>query len=206
MATGRFDVVGFDCDGVMFDTRSANRAYYDQVLQHFGLPCMDDTQFSYVHMHTVNEAMKLLFPDEGLYRKAMAYRKTMAYASFLPLMTIEPDLRNLLAKLRGRCRTAVATNRSDTMIPLLQAHGLENSFDLVVTSLQVFRPKPSPDQLHLICDHFRIPSRRLLYIGDSEVDEAAARAAGARLAAYRNINLEADYHIQRLWQVLDILQ
>lgn len=206
MAHRKFKVIGFDCDGVMFDTRIANKAYYNQVLGNYRLPLLTDEQFRYVHMHTVDESMAYLFSDPAIREQALAYRKTMDYASFLPLMTIEPDLKKLLLELRTFYKTAVATNRSDTIKPLLQAHGLDNSFDMVVTSLDVPRPKPHPDQLNLICSHFHIPAERLLYIGDSEVDEAAARAAGVCLAAYDNDCLDAAYHVRRLSEILSILQ
>jgi phosphoglycolate phosphatase len=205
MACRKFEVIGFDCDGVMFDTRAANRAYYDQVLGHFNLPLMNQRQFGYVHMHTVDESMVCLFPDAAIRKQALDYRKTMDYDSFLPLIAIEPDLKDLLQCLRGRYKTAIATNRSDTMKPLLQAHGLAGSFDLVVTSRDVDHPKPYPDQLNRIADHFHVLPDRLLYVGDSEVDEAAAKAAGACLVAYRNDQLDAAYHIQRLSELYAIL-
>ena len=56
--------VAFDCDGVMFDTARANRFYYSHILQHFDRPAVTDEQFAFVHMHTVDESMAYLFPDE----------------------------------------------------------------------------------------------------------------------------------------------
>ena len=47
-------VVGFDCDGVLFDTKQANRAYYNRILNHFGKTAMTDEQFTFIHMHTLD--------------------------------------------------------------------------------------------------------------------------------------------------------
>ena len=60
----RFEVVAFDCDGVLFDTEQANRVYYSNILQHFGRPAVTEEQFAYVHMHTISESLAYLFPDE----------------------------------------------------------------------------------------------------------------------------------------------
>ena len=149
-------VVAFDCDGVMFDTTKANIAYYNNILEHFGRPAMTPEQFAYCHMHTVDESILHLFNDSDSYRAAQAYRKSMSYRPFLKYMEMEPYLKSLLDRLRPKYKTAVATNRSDTMDRVLSEHGLTESFDLVVSSSDVDRPKPYPDPLIKILKHFGI--------------------------------------------------
>jgi HAD superfamily hydrolase (TIGR01509 family) len=197
--------VVFDCDGVMFDTVKANTAYYDHILRHFGKHDMTPEQFSYVHMHTVDEALAYLFDDAAQLVQARDFRKQMSYLPFLQFMEIEPGLKPLLRRLKPRYHTAVATNRTDTMNRVLRSHGLEDAFDLVVTALDVINPKPHPDQLNKILDHFALAPDQTIFIGDSELDAAAARAAGVSFVAYANRMLAADFHIERLDQVEDIL-
>ena len=50
-------VVAFDCYGVLFDTAQSNRAYYNEILNHFGRPSLTPEQFAYVHMHTLDESL-----------------------------------------------------------------------------------------------------------------------------------------------------
>ena len=69
-------VVAFDCDGVLFDTAQANRAYYNAVLNHLGFPDLSGEQFAYVHMHTVDESLAYLFKDSQDLAEAYAFRKT----------------------------------------------------------------------------------------------------------------------------------
>jgi phosphoglycolate phosphatase len=197
--------VVFDCDGVMFDTVAANTAYYDHILSHFGKPDMTPEQFAYTHMHTVDQALAYLFDDAAQLAEARDFRKQMSYLPFLQFMEIEPGLKPLLRRLKSRYHTAVATNRTDTMNRVLRSHGLENTFDLVVTALDVANPKPHPDQLNKILDHFALTPDQAVFIGDSELDAAAARAAGVTFVAYANRRLAADFHIERLLQVEDIL-
>jgi len=199
-------VVAFDCDGVLFDTLEANRAYYNHILAHFGRPAMDEHQLRYVHIHTVQQSVAHLFADDADRQAAMAFRASIDYGQFLKLLTIEPHLKALLDWMRNRYKTAIATNRTDTMDRLLREFGLADRFDLVVTSLDVERPKPFPDPLFKILSRFRVEPRQAVFVGDSEVDEATARAAGVPFVAYRNPALEASWHIESLKDLEGVLQ
>jgi phosphoglycolate phosphatase len=194
-------LVIFDCDGVMFDTRQANTAYYNAILEFLGKPLLTRDQFTFAHMHTADETLAFLLPDAQDLGKARAFRKTMSYMPFIRDMVVEPGLKPLLRKLRPLRKTAVATNRSDTMNHVLAEHGLEGCFDMVVTSLDVTHPKPHPEPLFKILDRFGFKADESLYIGDSELDEMAALAAGVPFAAYGNPNLEADFHITSLREI-----
>ncbi|BBO85379.1 HAD family hydrolase [Desulfosarcina ovata] len=194
-------VVAFDCDGVMFDSRKANQAYYNHVLSHVGLPEMTPDQANYSHMQTVDAALAYMIPDEAARQAAHAFRKQMGYLPFLRLMEMEPGLVPLLEKLRPRYKTAVATNRTDTMARVLADNHIEHLFDLVVCAMDVRFPKPHPESLNKVVDHFGVRPEEVLYIGDSEVDETAAIAAGIAFVAYRNPDLKADHHIDRLAEI-----
>jgi len=198
-------VVAFDCDGVMFDTVKANTAYYNNILNHFGKPDMTPEEFTYSHMHTADKAVAKLFEDEKSFEAAQAFRKRMSYIPFLKYMEIEPHLKPLLKRLRPKYKTAVATNRADTMKRVLIEHDLEEYFDLVVSALDVENPKPSPDQLIKILEHFNVQPDQLIYIGDSTLDEIAAKAAGIPLIAYKNSSLSADFYINSLKELENIL-
>jgi HAD superfamily hydrolase (TIGR01509 family) len=199
-------VVAFDCDGVLFDTEEANRAYYDHLLKHFGRLTLTPEQFAYAHQHTLNESIAYLFEDQEAIAAVYAYRQTMDYSAYLKLLKAEPDLVPLLTKIRAKLKTAIATNRSDTMNRLLAEFALTEYFDLVVTSFDIRRPKPYPDALLKILDHFGIEAHQALYVGDSQVDAEAARAAKIPFVAFRNETLPAEYHIGNLKELEEILE
>lgn len=198
-------VVAFDCDGVMFDTMKANMAYYNKILDHFGRPAMTTEQFAFSHMHTADQAIANLFNDMESFEAAQAYRKNMSYLPFIKDMEIEPYLKPLLKKIRPRYKTAVATNRADTMDRVLSEHCLDGYFDLIVSATDVEHPKPYPDPLIKILEHFRIDPYHSIYVGDSKLDEIAAKAAGMPFVAYKNRSLSADFHIQSLKEVEGII-
>ncbi len=206
MTRSSLKAVIFDCDGVMFNTNLANEAYYNQILQHFERPLLTPEQFKYCHMHTGDEAMRYLFEGTGLAEAAQTYRMQMGYSEFIRLMEIEPHLRVLLQSLRPRIKTAVGTNRADTMEEVMHVHRLNDVFDLVVTSRDVATPKPAPDMLNHILAHFDLAPDEALYIGDSVVDEQAAAAAGIPFVAYGDPDLQADHHISSLNEILALVQ
>ncbi len=199
-------VVAFDCDGVLFDTEQSNRTYYNALLSHLGYPDLTAEQFNYVHMHTVDESLAYLFRDHESLARAYAYRKTLDYSEFIKLMAVEPNLIRLLRKIRPQIKTAIATNRTDTVNGLLDEFGLGEFFDLVVSSSDVNLPKPHPDSLLKILQYFHIQPDEAIYVGDSNVDELAANSAGVQLIAFRNPELASAYHIDSLKELEALLE
>lgn len=205
MDTRLVKVVAFDCDGVLFDSTLANRSYYNHILKRFSLPEMNDAQFAYVHMHTADESIAHLIADPETFAAANQYRQELSYLPFIHHMVVEPYLHDLLAMLRPAYKTAIATNRTDTMERVLVEHGLDGDFDLVVTAQDVRHPKPHPECLQSILAHFNLQAGEMIYIGDSELDAIASRGAGVPFIAFANPVLNADVHVDRLSQVADLL-
>jgi HAD superfamily hydrolase (TIGR01509 family) len=199
-------VVIFDCDGVMFDSRNANEAYYNHILTEFGKPEMDQEQSDYSHMHTGQQSVTHLFKDDRRQEEALAYYQRMSYVPFIPLMEMEPYLKGFLKYLRPAYKTAISTNRSDTTKPVLVHHDLDELFDFVVSCLDVKNPKPHPESLLKILDHFGVSCEEAIYIGDSPIDEQAARAAGVPLIAYKSPELSAAYHVSHFKEIEEILE
>ncbi len=194
--------VVFDCDGVMFDTSGANEMYYNKVLAHFDKAPLTREQFVKVHMFTVREALAYLFPELDSLDSVYAFISTMGYAQFIPYMAREKGLKQLLSSLekKGLAR-AVATNRTNTMAAVLTAHDLEAGFELVVTAADVVHPKPSPEQLHTIMEKLSLAPGEMLFVGDSQYDQMAAKAAGVPFVAFKNRALEADFHVTTMAEI-----
>ena len=205
MSSNTYKVIAFDCDGVMFDTKKANVAYYNSILDFVKMPPMTAEQAQYAHMHTVDEALDHLIKAPDIRSKVEKYRQQMNYLPFMKLMVIEPYLKQLLDTIRPVYSTAIATNRTDTIRRVLLDHDLTDSFDIVVSALDVKHPKPFPDQLLKIKMHFGIKTSQMLYIGDSNLDELAAKGAQVPFVAFNNSQLAADYHIRNLKEIESIL-
>jgi HAD superfamily hydrolase (TIGR01509 family) len=163
-----------------------------------------DEQVAYIHMATADESVRYIFRGTPYLEQAQAYRFQMDYTPFIEDMVPEPGLRELLALLKPSCGLAVATNRSNTIQKVLESYGLADTFDIVVCSLDVTRPKPHPESLFKILDFFSIRPDQALYVGDSTVDAETAKAASVPFVAYKNRNLDAAFHVEQLLDIASV--
>jgi phosphoglycolate phosphatase len=201
-----FQLIIYDCDGVLIDSRDSNRAFYDHILKRFGLGPLTETQLGVVHVSTAQGAIDFLFRGHPSRKEAQAYQKTINNDPFLSLIRLEPHIREVLRRLRPRHRTAIATNRGKSLPLVLSNLGLEDLFDLTISAYDVTRPKPHPECLLRILLHFRLEPEEALYIGDSPVDQEVATAAGVPFAAYKNPGIKARYHFQSHLDLLPVLK
>jgi phosphoglycolate phosphatase len=189
----------------MFDSRQANVNYYNTLLAHFNLPPMNKEKEAFVHMHTADDSVRHIFRETHYVEEAQAYRMEIDYTPFIKDMIMEPGLKKLLRLLKPGFGLAVATNRSNTIGGVLEHYGLEQFFDIVVSSLDVQKPKPHPEAIQKILDRFQISPQQSIYVGDSLVDYETAKAAGTPFIAYKNRSLEADYHANFLMDIAGLL-
>ena len=201
----KISAVIFDCDGVMFDSMQANINFYNHLLERFRLPPMTADKVDFVHMHTADESVRYLFEGTPFVEETQSYRMEMDYRPFINDMIIEPGLKVLLGGLASRFGLAVATNRSNTIGDVLDFFGLAEFFNIVVSSLDVVKPKPHPESVFKILDFFQIRPAQSLYVGDSQVDYETAKAAGVHFVSYRNEELETPWKIEHLLEIRDIL-
>jgi len=178
MDISQIKAVIFDCDGVMFDTALANRKYYDEVLATFSKAPLNEEQFINVHMMTVKDAIGYLFPEKTELTDVFSCLKNIGYHKFIKYMKMEDGLVDLL----------------------------ESYFEVVVTAATMKKPKPDPEQLHLIMSQFNLKPGQILFVGDSDYDRLAAVNAGVRFVAFKAPKLEADWNVDSMDEIAGILQ
>jgi pyrophosphatase PpaX len=74
---------------------------------------------------------------------------------------------------KGRRTTAIT----------LEALGISEYFDLIVSGSDVVHHKPHPEGIKRVLDHFRVPENEVIMVGDALADIAASRAAGVTSVA-----------------------
>lgn len=199
-------VIIFDCDGVLFDSRRANQFFYNHLLTHFGKSPLTKTDLDYVHMNTVSESIEFLFPDPSTRDQVHLYRQTLDYTLFIRKMDMEPGLVDFLDFIRPWAKTAISTNRTNTIGQVLKNFGLDSYFDLVVSASDVERPKPDPESVFKILAHFEVKPECCLYIGDSEIDAQTALRSGVPFVAYKNEGLSAVFRVQGFVELTECLK
>ena len=199
-------LVIFDCDGVMFDSKEANRAYYNQILAAFNCPTMDEEEVGYVHSHNVFESLNHIFRNHTPIDKneVNTYREGLDYRPFLNHMRMTPDLPEFLQHIAPDYHRAISTNRTNAMDMILDIFKLRHWFEIVVTASNAPRPKPAPDGLHMILNHFDLQVNEAIYIGDSLVDMDHCASVGMQLIAFNNPELAAEYHVDCFMDILNL--
>jgi phosphoglycolate phosphatase len=119
-------------------------------------------------------------------------------------MIMEEGFRDTLDKLRGRVELAVCTNRSTSVEMVLDSFDLSRYFGCVMTASKVANPKPHPEPLLKVLDHYRLEPCEALFVGDSEVDRLSAEAAGVPFVAYK-ADLSSMARIDRHPDIIDLL-
>ena len=178
----------YDCDGVMFDSFEANFAFYSKIVEHFGLPALEranEETMRLLHTYSSRDVLAKLFDGDPREEEALRFAAGIDYRELLPFLRMEEGLVETLEVLRNRVQLAVCTNRSTSVEMLLEDFGLTPYFGYVMTAAKVRNPKPHPEPLLKILEHYRIGPREALFVGDSELDRRAAEAAGVPFVAYK---------------------
>jgi phosphoglycolate phosphatase-like HAD superfamily hydrolase len=185
----------FDCDGVLVDSRDANRMYYNLIREGIGMLSLTPEEEDYVHMHSVTECLNHIIPAERM-DEAQEVRRNLDYADIFPYIFLEDGLVELLEELsRRKVRMAVHTNRTSTVESLLRHFEIDQYFDPVISAGSLKRPKPDPEGVFKILDAWKLPLEDVSYIGDSALDERSAKAAAVPFWAYKNPALAALLYI-----------
>ena len=197
----------YDCDGVLFDSFEANYAFYHLVLERFGKPALDrgdaDTM-RILHTYCNKDVLEHLFAGDDRMDEVRRFCAGIDYRKLFPLMLMEQGLRETLDALKGRVELAICTNRASSMEALLASFGLEGYFSLVMTAARVKNPKPHPEPLFKVLEHYGIAANEALFVGDSEVDRMAAEGAGVPFVAYRG-DMSATTRIEKHQDLLLLL-
>ena len=95
-----------------------------------------------------------------------------------------PGSKEMLVALKFRYRLAVVSARDmETTTQFLEHFNLLDFFEVVVTAQSSEHTKPYPDPIHLAAKELGLEVEQCLMIGDTVVDIAAGKAAGAQTAA-----------------------
>jgi phosphoglycolate phosphatase len=104
----------------------------------------------------------------------------------MPYMRREEGLVETLTALKGKVELAICTNRAASMEMIIEDFGLEGFFGCVMTAGKVQNPKPHPEPLLKVLEHYGLAPQEALFVGDSAVDMQAAAAAGVPFIAYKS--------------------
>ena len=124
---------------------------------------------------------------------------------------LEPNVREVLAKLHSRLTLVVLTNNArSAALDALERTGVARCFDLVVGREQMGALKPSPCGFRYVLSQYAgTAPKQWLAVGDSWIDGKAAQDAGVPFLAYRSDEKQLERHgvkpIGRIESMSDLL-
>jgi len=179
-------VVMFDLDGTLVNTAPEIAFAANQMLDALNLPNKSPAQIA----RYIGEGAQMLVkrcvthstlaePDETLLSAAQA----LFFEHYAQNVTNSQPYHGALETLgqlkHSGFKLACVTNKPEKFtLPLLQATGLADFFELVVSGDTLPNKKPNPMQLHHICKKLDVLETESMLVGDSDTDVVAAHAAG----------------------------
>jgi HAD superfamily hydrolase (TIGR01509 family) len=193
----------FDCDGVLFDSKDANTAYYNHIRHAVNLPSLTEAEAAYSHMASSEEVLENLIPPALLPQALEVQRNTRYRDIFMGMMQPAPHVFHFLQTMREKgLPLGMCTNRSDSVHQVLNHFGMADFFSPVMT-ISHAPPKPDPEGLCGILAQWDAPAESVVFIGDSLVDQQAAASAGIPFWSFNSPDLAAQMHISSFREMED---
>lgn len=179
------ELMTFDLDGTIVESAAEIAAAANASLERLRLPTRDLATITAHIGHGGQALMASLLGTAHATRLGEAMQVFDAELAALAgrLARAYPGCRDALVALRSRgLRLACVTNKEALPAErMLRATGLHGCFDLIVGGDSLPHKKPHPSVLRSVAARFDIKLMgRVVHVGDSSIDVAAARAAGAR--------------------------
>jgi HAD superfamily hydrolase (TIGR01509 family) len=195
-AVTRFDLVIFDCDGVLVDSELIANRVFAEMLVELGLPVTIDDMFERFVGHSMTYCLDLVrgmlgravppgFVDELRERTARAFTEELQ-----PVAGIHAALDALT------CATCVASSGDQAKMRItLGLTGLLERFEGRLFSVtQVANGKPAPDVFVFAAAQMGVNPERVAVVEDTPAGVAAGIAAGMTVFGYAGRTQAARLH------------
>lgn len=172
----------FDLDGTLLDTLGDLTAAMNRTLTRHGLPERTQQQMRAALGNGARRLMELSVPagtDGALFETLLA-EYNADYAAHCRMETASyPGIDALLQQLHAQGRKlAIVSNKPDEAVRALRTEFFADTVPIAVGEKTGIRRKPAPDTLLTAMAQLGADPANTVYVGDSEVDIATARAAG----------------------------
>ena len=191
-----FDLILFDLDGTLIGTAPEMADAVNDTLRDLGLPDVAQQRvadwighgtrellaqaLAHAHQTTPDSERGAADFERAKVRFDAHYHQRCGSRSRL-----YPQVREALQALRGTgVKLAVVTNKEERYTrTVLDAHQLAPLFDRIVSGDSLPTKKPDPSGVIACQEQFQVSRQRSLFVGDSSIDVATARAAGVTVWA-----------------------
>jgi len=173
----------FDVDGVLLNSYEANLKFFQDLMLHAGYPPPTREHYQTMFHMPMRDVVEALTQSESVDEIAkicaMGRGKDVIYDIGLLSMPTHAEI--IIPSLRAHYRLGIVTGRIRTSVyefpPLAK---MKDHFSVVISYEDTTNHKPHPEPLLCAADSLEINPSECLYIGDTEIDIAAAKAASMK--------------------------
>ena len=199
----------WDFDGTLFDSypgmvnaflRALKKyeieAEYDEVLKLFLNSEKTAVQY-YQNQFLLGEELTEVYQDE---------KSHIDLSNMLPF----PYAKEVCQRIKEAGRyNYILTHRGSTTYDILRKNGMVELFTEIVTKDNQFARKPDPEAIYYLLDKYQIDLKEAMIVGDREIEILLGQKAKVKTCFYESGNrepeLQADYRVKSLEEVLDIM-
>lgn len=199
---GRYRAVVFDMDGLLLDTERLWHIAEQRLLDDRGSSLREEDRLALIGrsleeaIDTYLELLNLPPSEAPRLQAELLERVRQEYERGTPPL---PGAVELVRGLQGRVPLAIASNTDRPLVLMaLEASGLLDAFDAVVTADQVARGKPHPDVYLRACELLGVAPAQAIALEDSGAGVASAKAAGLTVIAvpqFAEVDVSAADHV-----------
>jgi len=189
----RIRAVAFDLDGTLIDTMGDLAASVNLMLGMLGAPELSEARIRKLVGNGVETLVLRALNDSVGSASTHAAQRSAALALFRRIYgqqlykrsKVYPGVTEALRSLSDAgILLCCITNKDSTFTePLLKQAGLSGFFCVTLCADRAEDRKPSPNMLLAACSRLGLAPAEMLYVGDSSMDIAAARAASSPVIA-----------------------
>lgn len=192
-----YDLVIFDFDGTLADTRQIIIMAKQEANVKLGLPFRDEEACAATIGLTAEAGLLKMYPDltpEQVKAGALVYRELFERHKRETPPVVFPNVRETLETLRKHgVRMSVASSRTTpSLMDFLRSMELAPFFDLILGSNDTKKYKPDPEPVLLTLSKLGFAPERTLVVGDMPYDVLMGRNAGTEACGVTYGNASAE--------------
>lgn len=215
LSARKFDLLIFDLDGTLIDTRQDLANALNFALQQLSkAPLALDKVTSLVGDGVrVLLARALSGESEETQAKALSWFRQFYAEHLAEHSRLYPRMAEVLACFREKKKAILSNKPQDFTLALLQQLELQASFEIIIGGSPAFPLKPHPQGLQTILAKLQTSASRAIIIGDGENDILAGKAAGVMTCAVtygfrpaeKLLALQPDFVAREPWELMSLV-
>ncbi|NTW13877.1 MAG: HAD family hydrolase [Candidatus Moranbacteria bacterium] len=199
----------FDVDGVLLDSFEGNLKFFQDLSRYAGCrPLTREEYAGMVHLSMWDMVKELSgLTSESEIRAIYDIGKNRVVPYPLDLLQVPVDTAQTIETLGSLYLLGIVTSRvRSSVFEAPRLAELESYFKVTVTFEDTENHKPSPDPLLLAVNRLGVRPEESVYVGDTESDVRAARAAGMKIVLYSKTDrYDADAFVPTLGALPDVI-